>query len=111
MEKGVADMFKGILVFACLILLSGVAQADIAADAASDDYMVKAPAMLLRGTTSILEVPGDMLGTTYHHNREGRPVIGLMEGLLRSTTGAIDKGTRGIFDVAFSFVPRFHGLA
>lgn len=95
-----------VLVFA--ICLPAFANS-IGDNAASKDYVTKAPAMLLRGIGNVLISPGEVIYHTYQQTMEGRPFVGTLEGLINGIFWGLDRGGRGGWDVLTFWAPNYNG--
>lgn len=81
----------------------------ISDNASSTEYGTKAPGMLLRGVLSAATSGVDILEHGYLGTRDGKPLIGTLEGSGRGTYFGLDRAVRGTVDVLGFLVPDFNG--
>lgn len=92
------------------MMVSTPAFADVISEnAASSDYLTKAPAMLFRGISNVALAGVEVLTHSYKGTVEGRPIVGTLEGLGEGTIWALDRGGRGAWDILTCLAPRYNG--
>ena len=100
----------GILVAVIMLVVGApVFAGQIDENAASTDYVTKAPAMVLRGVKNIVIAPAEILGHTYKGTMEGRPFVGTLEGLGEGAIWTVDRAGRGVWDIVTAFAPGYNG--
>ena len=75
-------------------------------NAESDDYVVKAPAMLLRGIGNVVLSPVELLESGYSGTIEGRPLVGTLEGVGNGIFYMLDRAGRGAWDILTFWAPK-----
>ena len=99
-----------ILVLLMAFALSAPAFADkIMDNANSKNYVTKAPAQLLRGVVNVGLCPAEVFVHGYKGTMEGRPIVGTLKGLGEGVIWMLDRGGRGIWDVATFWAPNYNG--
>ncbi|MCM8775092.1 MAG: hypothetical protein NC930_01865 [Candidatus Omnitrophica bacterium] len=78
-------------------------------DAKSTDYVVKAPAMALRGLGNIVIAPAEIFTHGYQGTMEGRPIVGTLQGLGDGIIWCLDSVARGAWDVVTALAPKYNG--
>ena len=100
--------FVLVLALVCLFAIPAYA-GSLNENANSSDYVVKAPAMIVRGASNIglgaLEVPVH----TYKGTVEGKPIVGTLGGIGTGVMYALDVAGRGVWDVLTAFAPKYNG--
>ena len=98
------------LVLALMLALSAPVFAGVIEDnAAAEDYLTKAPAMVLRGVVNLALAPVEVVYHTYQGTIEGAPLIGTLEGAGTGIVWGLDKAGRGIWDVLTALFPNYNG--
>ncbi len=77
--------------------------------AASSDYMVKFPGMLVRGIVHVIASPFELLKSIYDETVEGQPIIGTIKGIGVGTMHFTSRALVGAWDIATSWVPQYNG--
>ncbi|MDP3920295.1 MAG: hypothetical protein Q8R76_05765 [Candidatus Omnitrophota bacterium] len=99
-----------ILVFGLMLVLSApVFAGTIEDNAASADYVIKAPAMVLRGLANIALSPVEVVHHTYKGTMDGAPLVGTLEGAGTGIVWGLDRAGRGIWDVLTALFPNYNG--
>ena len=75
----------------------------------SKDYVVKAPAMVVRGLSNIIMSPVEILGHSYKGTVEGKPLVGTLEGFGSGVMWGMDRLGRGAWDVVTALAPNYNG--
>ncbi|MDA9101186.1 exosortase system-associated protein, TIGR04073 family [Omnitrophica bacterium] len=98
-----------LLLALCLIVCAPVFAGTIQENAASDDYVLKAPAMLLRGVGEIILSPLEIITNVYQKTLDEKPVYGTIYGAVEGTLYALDRAGRGVWDVVTCLAPGYNG--
>lgn len=98
-----------LIVLALMIAISPTGWAMSFEDADSDDYLVKAPAMIIRGVSHIGLSPLELVYHTYDGTINDTPVLGTLKGIGEGSLFLLDHAGRGAFDILFSLVPGQNG--
>jgi len=83
--------------------------ASISDNANSADYVIKAPAMILRGVGNAVLAPLEVVSHGYRGTVDGRPIVGTVEGVARGVYWCLDRALRGAWDVATALAPNYNG--
>ena len=78
-------------------------------NAKSSDYVLKVPAMALRGTAHILLSATEPFIHAYKGTVEGQPVWGTFKGLMDGIYYGMDRAGRGTWDILTALAPRYNG--
>lgn len=96
------------LVLACLFAVPAYA-GSLNDNANSADYVVKAPAMIVRGASHIVLGAVELPVHIYKGTVEGKPIVGTLEGIGHGAMYTFDVAGRGIWDILTALAPRYNG--
>ena len=77
--------------------------------ATSDNYGVKAPAMLLRGLHNVAFGWTEIIAQPIRHSQNAPLGVGTVTGLIMGPVMAITRTGSGVVDVLTFWIPGFHG--
>ena len=97
------------LVMAVVFTVPAFANQQIMDNAKSTEYVVKAPAMLLRGLINAATSPVEIIGHGYKGTVDGRPLVGTIQGVAEGLYWGMDRAGRGAWDVLTFWAPRYNG--
>ena len=98
------------LVLALMMAISTSAFAmDFNEDANSDQYLVKAPAMMVRGIHQVVLAPMDLVYHIYDGTANDTPILGTLKGTGEGLMQSVDFLGRGALDLVGSLIPGMHG--